>query len=131
MGLGHQFREEIMLTHLGVTDKSRRSVAACGVSAKPGSDYTGLRAYVTCNKCRGTKLFLEADSGIVPVHTVAIHYLEAALRGNESSIREAEEENIEIADPGEWERLNEEREQLVISLATLKALQEVDLMTKK
>jgi hypothetical protein len=120
-----------MLTHLGVTDKSRRTVAACGVSAKLGSDYTGQRAYVTCNKCRGTKLFLEAESGIVPAHTAAIHYLEAALQDNANSILEAEEENKEIDDPAEWERLNEEREQLVISLATLKALQEVDLMTKK
>jgi hypothetical protein len=119
-----------MLTHLAV-QRSRRSVAACGVNAKPGSDYTGLRAYVTCNKCRGTKLFLEAESGITPVHTAAIHYLEFALRGNESSIRIAEEENKEIDDPGEWERLNEEHEQLVISLATLKALQDVDLMARK
>ncbi|MHA7297678.1 hypothetical protein [Pseudarthrobacter sp. MDT3-1] len=121
-----------MLTHLAVTDKSRRrTFAACGVNAKPGSDFTGQRAYVTCNKCRGTKVFLEAESGIVPVHTSAIHYLEIALRANESSIREAEEENKEIDDPGEWERLHEEREQLVTSLATLKALQEVDLMATK
>ena len=121
-----------MLTHLGVTDKSRRGpFAACGVSPKPGSDYTGQRSYVTCNKCRGTRLFLEAESGIVPVHTSAIHYLEIAFRANESSIREAEDENKEMDDPGEWERLHEEREQLAISLATLKALQGVDLMTKR
>lgn len=88
-----------MLTHLAVTNKSRRTFAACGVNAASGSDYTGFSAYVTCNKCRGTKLYLEAASGVTPVHTAAIHYLEAALRDNGYSILEAERETKKLMTP--------------------------------
>ncbi|ACL41948.1 hypothetical protein Achl_3997 (plasmid) [Pseudarthrobacter chlorophenolicus A6] len=118
-----------MITHLVPQGKGTRP--ACGVDRAFGSDITSLKNYVTCNKCRGTKLFLEAESGLEPVHTSALHYLGIALRANEASIQEAVEENKEIDDPGEWERLAEERDQLLISIATLKALQSVELMVQK
>lgn len=118
-----------MITHLVTKGSGFHPV--CGVDAAFGSDYTLFKNYVTCNKCRGTKLFLEAENGLEPVHTSALHYLRIALQANEASIEAAVEENIEKDDPGEWERLAEERDQLLMSIATLKALQSVELTVQK
>src|SRR5687767_6282163 len=118
-----------MITHL--VPRVGRHRPACGVDRAFGSDITWFKTYITCNKCRGTKLFLEAESALEPAHTRALHYLGIALRAVEASIEMAVEENIERDDPGEWQRLGEERDQLLMSIATLKALQSVELMVQK
>jgi hypothetical protein len=124
-----------MITHLISQDEPHlsgmRHRPACGVDPAVWSDYTEFKNYVTCNKCRGTKLYEQAESGHEPAHAQAIYHLEVVLQRLQSEVDEAYEADMDIHDPSEYRELTEQRDNLVMSIATLKALQSVELMVKK